>query len=176
MFRLYDHVKIDDTCPVHAVRKNNKLINTILQNFIEKNVVYISTLNYDKIICASTIQMMLPLILHVHIDTSNGDTVTPRPYHFAEKTALQKLSNPYVSYAHLLIVNFLPCGERASVAKLPACKVLRFRYAIVINCDENSEHRRRLSHSLEKIPGTDCFALRLGRFLAGAEHGVAGSH
>ncbi|WBR61478.1 hypothetical protein [Drosophila suzukii associated hytrosavirus 1] len=167
LFRLYGDVRIDDACPVHTGTgnivsddtENNKLINTILKNFIEKNILYINTMDYDKIIYATTIHMMLPLILHIHM-RSDGTY-----HHIPEKSAIQNLSNPCVHYAHLLIINFEECQRpRCSFAinkLLSPHKLIRFRYAIFINCHVD----RRIQFFMQKMPYNDSFYLKLGEFL-----------
>lgn len=103
--------------------------NSIINQFINKNILFLNTLYYGKIVYNKYIHMILPLIIHIHF-------AIDKTCHFWEKSSPVKLNNPLVNYTNLLIINFIKCEQKKcnNYNKfLSDSKTILFKYAIFIN-------------------------------------------
>lgn len=159
MFRLYNQFRINsnsnnETCYcIHSNRKTNKLVDVLLKSFLKKNILYINLIYYEKIIHDHKIYMMLPLIIHLHIDNNNN-------CHFHIKSIPLKLNNNLIKYTNLLILNFIPCDSKQCKNYnnlLEKTKIIQFEYAIFINYKT-----KKIQQFLQF---DNVFSLQLGKFL-----------
>lgn len=178
MFRLCNNNVATTTttlCPVHSrpppptnLQDTNEkgggggdggtLVQKILYNFSNKNIQYISTLDCYRILHSSDINMLIPLVIHVHQDTKT------KKFHLASRKTHSKLNNVCVSFTNLFIINIIQCknGNRycSNNKLLDPSKIITFKYLIVINCIENRPQRY-----LQRCPHTGYFKCHLGAWL-----------
>lgn len=166
LFRLCDNFKSTDPCPVHHDEsRNNGLVTIVLNNFIEKNILYINTPDYNDIIYEYRIQMMLPLVLHMYTTGPCG------VFHFHDKNVPLKLNHPCVQFINLVIINFAKCTRKKCIHNtynklVSKTKIINFKYLILFNYNKTITppiNKHRLPTCLEKNKSS--FELKLGDFL-----------
>lgn len=151
-----DIVDFSENCPLHIFNtENDTTVALLLQNFKEKNFLYVSTSHYENIIYHRRIQMTLPLIINLEI--KNGLIF------FLDRTTPLKLNNRLVKYTNLLILNFIE--TKKSYIKnfndlLITDKVLKVKYILLVNSLD-----KRIRNFIEKDFANNCFILHLKKFI-----------
>lgn len=157
MLRLSQDQTLAATCPVHPPGQHNEFVQNILRNFDEHTrIQYVNTPASYRVISDSSVAFLVPLVVHIHQHNVNAAN-----FHFAARAAPLKLNCPRVISINLFIINVVKCHCNGKIYNnlLDACKVIRFRYIMIINCDKN-----RLQHYIKQTT-RGYFAFALGKFM-----------
>lgn len=157
ILRMYNPCIYNILCPIHIIDNKDCMIENLLENFKEKNFLYITLIHYHKIIYNERIKFFLPLVLYLYIKENK--------YYFINRNTVLKLNNPLLRYTNMLIINFITLGKIRKIhisynQLLCKDKVLKFKYAIFIN-----SLNRNIQNYIEKDNIDDCFKLKLKEFL-----------
>lgn len=162
MFILYDGVNIDEICPKHKSNKNNKIVDSLLGNFISKNIIYCSILNPDQIINDIKIYMTLPLIIHMHVLPDGSECF------FYNQTSPVKLNNSNIGFINFLIINFISCSCKNCTNYnylIDKNKEITFKYALFINYNYKTKKLENYINKTTSSSSNLLFKLNIGKFI-----------
>lgn len=150
----------DDICIEH-INLGSPLVNSILEYFKQKNIIFIDLVNYQKLLTDKKIKLLLPLIINVYIFNQI------HPY-FLNKTIPCKLDIPSFKYTNLLIINFINHDRlyHSYFNKfnkfLSKDKVINFNYGIFINYKDD----KILQSYITKLSNNNnnMFSFKIGKF------------